>query len=932
MDAYIPPEMHSTLAYGVAGVAGLYLLVRATTDFGPKLDFLPTVGPSAPLISYLGAFRYVFNAKEMFQEGYEKFPKGVFRVALIDRWSVLVSGKQMVEDIANAREEDMSFHQSTNEFLQTRYTLGRGIERDPYHPAVIRTSLSRNVGSRFPDIRDEIVCAFGDLLPLTGDEWLVVPAYDSMMRIIARTSNRMFVGLPLCRNEDYLALNIGVAMDVVVKAQLINFLPAFLRPTLGPLISLLRSNMRRASKHLTPLVAERLKQVEMHGKDWPEKPNDLISWLIDYADGDELKLEALVQRVIFINFAAIRTSTDTFVHMLYDLVANQSYIEPLREEIQAIVSEEGWTRASVGKMYKLDSFLRESQRLHGIGTQSLGRKVIKPEGFTFSDGTHLPTGTYVHATTWSLHHDPELYPDPHQFDGFRFWRMRDAADQAGSAKYAAVTTNLDYLAFGHGVHACPGRHFAAVELKAILAHILLNYEFKFEEGREGRPENQGSSSHQCMLLLDLHDDLLLCVLSDFLDVPDVLNLRKAGLRIHLRSTLTEQKTCKRLEQLTRDNTVWRALLARFRAAGDIPLPPGASKHAHAETPVIDAWRAEERWTQERQQRILYTPESGLTNEVVWMEVYLDRWLLVAFVTGLVKLWDGLEEYATLDLWGSGKPGRWRSCASCLVPGPERIVLALSCFNTYETLVYQVQLGVDEAEFEVLYSTSAAAARTVRAIDGNRELVVLSSASMHVLDVLNWSTGTTRSVLLDADEQDDDLFNSVLACKLLNDYFLVVRTHTIELHSSGSTPVIHRLPNAISARATPLLSEPFVSSSGGVTLRALVYDAHSIACYAISLILNVPPAMDVASIGEARPPPTIPQGGVQPTRSRWFVSAYAVGAQGIRGVWVERESARMARTVRVFSLPRDMNAARSVFTLPSYDLRGRFFLGLSPTPS
>ncbi|KAF7309424.1 Cytochrome P450 [Mycena indigotica] len=493
MQAAIPTEIQPFIALSLAGLAGLTFFLWTTYDAGPNLDFLPTIGPSGSLSSYLGAFRYVFNAKEMFQEGYERFPASMFRIALIDRWSVLVSGKQLVEDIANAREEDLSFHQSTNEFLQTRYTLGRGIERDPYHPVVIRTSLSRNVGSRFPDVRDEIVCSFADLLVLQGnDQWLAVPAYSTMMQVIARTSNRMFVGLPLCRNEDYLALNIGVAMDVVVKAQLINFLPAFLRPTLGPWISSLRSNMRRASKHLTPLVAERLRLLEEHGKDWPERPNDLISWLIDQAQGDELGLEALVQRVIFVNFAAIRTSTDTFVHMLFDIATHQSYIQPLREEIEAIVNEEGWTRASMGKMYKLDSFLRESQRLHGIGTQSLGRKVVKSNGFTFSDGTRLPQGTYIHATTWSLHHDPELYPDPHVFDGFRFSKLRDASDVAGSAKYAAVTTNLDYLAFGHGVHSCPGRHFAAVELKAILAHILLNYDIKLEPKDEvkGRPENQ----------------------------------------------------------------------------------------------------------------------------------------------------------------------------------------------------------------------------------------------------------------------------------------------------------------------------------------------------------------------------------------------------------------------------------------------------------
>jgi hypothetical protein len=34
----------------------------------------------------------------------------------------------------------------------------------------------------------------------------------------------------LGRDPDYLALVNQVAMDVVVKAQLINFLPAFLRP------------------------------------------------------------------------------------------------------------------------------------------------------------------------------------------------------------------------------------------------------------------------------------------------------------------------------------------------------------------------------------------------------------------------------------------------------------------------------------------------------------------------------------------------------------------------------------------------------------------------------------------------------------------------------------------------------------------------------
>ena len=39
----------------------------------------------------------------------------------------------------------------------------------------------------------------------------------------------------------------------------------------------------------------------------------------------------------------------------------------LREEIEAIVAANGWTKASIGKMWKLDSLMRESQRFNGIG-------------------------------------------------------------------------------------------------------------------------------------------------------------------------------------------------------------------------------------------------------------------------------------------------------------------------------------------------------------------------------------------------------------------------------------------------------------------------------------------------------------------------------------------------------------------------------------
>lgn len=57
----------------------------------------------------------------------------------------------------------------------------------------------------------------------------------------------------------------------------------------------------------------------------------------------------------------------SFTHALYHLAAQPQYIQPIREEVERIIAEEGWTKPSMTKMRKLDSFMKESQRYTGIG-------------------------------------------------------------------------------------------------------------------------------------------------------------------------------------------------------------------------------------------------------------------------------------------------------------------------------------------------------------------------------------------------------------------------------------------------------------------------------------------------------------------------------------------------------------------------------------
>ena len=84
--------------------------------------------------------------------------------------------------------------------------------RNPYHNEVVRGPLTRNVGTKFAEIHEEIQEAFGDELSSSLGawiqpflvkcsprvEWTSVIVSPMIRRVVARASNRLFVGLPLC--------------------------------------------------------------------------------------------------------------------------------------------------------------------------------------------------------------------------------------------------------------------------------------------------------------------------------------------------------------------------------------------------------------------------------------------------------------------------------------------------------------------------------------------------------------------------------------------------------------------------------------------------------------------------------------------------------------------------------------------------------------
>ncbi|KAJ9611675.1 hypothetical protein H2200_004859 [Cladophialophora chaetospira] len=463
--------------------------------------------------------------KEAIHQAYQQYSKNDQSciIAKINGDEIILPAS-LITWIINQPENVLSVAEPHKDFLQTDYTFVHPVVVDqPLHHETIRSELTRQLGALTTDIMDELGAAFDDVWGTDTTEWKEVCPFETMKLIIARTSNRVFVGLPLCRNKALLDAGIGFATAVPVASVLLRPFPEFLRPLASLVIA--RPNRRHTkafARLLRPEIERRNRLLEGQNGELEKKigdpePNDFLQWSIRRARDSPYPHERdpniLAERVLAVNFAAIHTSTFSITNAIFDLVAadpKKQYLDVLREEASSIVAADKgvWTKAGLAKMYKADSTLRESSRIGSFLGAGLSRKVMVLEGITAPNGTFCPYGSYVSVPTNGVHNDPEYYPDAATYDPFRFSIQRESCPElldvqdeklpsdlsATKATHTRSSSNTDeyikkanlsfvstsptYHPFGHGRHACPGRFFAANELKLLLAYMIMNYEFE----------------------------------------------------------------------------------------------------------------------------------------------------------------------------------------------------------------------------------------------------------------------------------------------------------------------------------------------------------------------------------------------------------------------------------------------------------------------
>lgn len=146
--------------------------------------------------------------------------------------------------------------------------MGYGVGYRTYHTSVVRGSLTQSINTKVPAMLEEIVDSFDTQIGMpTGrsasmgecqfdgfryadcycmTDYEPFPMYDIIAMTVAKASNCVFVGAPLCkqlllfkqyssnmsrlaRNKEYLQVAIDYAQAVVISAEIVRNFPDWLK-------------------------------------------------------------------------------------------------------------------------------------------------------------------------------------------------------------------------------------------------------------------------------------------------------------------------------------------------------------------------------------------------------------------------------------------------------------------------------------------------------------------------------------------------------------------------------------------------------------------------------------------------------------------------------------------------------------------------------
>ncbi|TVY90415.1 Cytochrome P450 monooxygenase [Lachnellula willkommii] len=462
----------SIILYVAVIAVGAWLLYSKRAPAPPKLDL--------PYLKFEGdnsASRYRMESETILGRGYAQYTKKGSPFTMRDpndpeRPMVMLPAKY-IDEIKWIPENRMSFWKHID-----------------------KQSILSQIGG--PGITEEVALAARQGLN-RALEWTSMLPYPLLIKIFASMSACAIVGPELGGLDSEwqgLSMNyVSAALSApsIVKNKYPTWLYWLSQYTNGGVRTMWK-HRARAREILTPVLQNRINATEelkakgIKKPKGPRKYEDGVQWLLDAhtAHGKILTPDQLAQDLFVIMTASIHSTSGAGLAIIFDMLEHPDTLSDITQEILEVQSKLPggiWTRKALGQLKLLDSFMRESARVHAL-TQYTAAQRIPTETWSFKDGLTIPSGFTMAFPSYHHNFDSAVHPHPDTFDAYRHLRKRE---ESNTHKFHFASVSEDMLNWGAGRHACPGRFFAQETLKLLIIHMLVHYEFKHEAGNEKTP-------------------------------------------------------------------------------------------------------------------------------------------------------------------------------------------------------------------------------------------------------------------------------------------------------------------------------------------------------------------------------------------------------------------------------------------------------------
>ncbi|KAI5204582.1 hypothetical protein AUEXF2481DRAFT_1235 [Aureobasidium subglaciale EXF-2481] len=440
----------------------------------------------APIIGYknaiLARWQFFRNGPALIREGYAKYKDGFFKVSGND---LLIVPNKYLAELASMPPERLSLNTAIVDAFQRLHAITAVITDHSLQTRMITTRLTPKLGVQAPLVQEQFQKHLPTELPATKTEWLSMNALHLARRMVHRGVATQFV-TELAESEEYLNVAIDYSENGFKHNFCLRVFPDLIKPVVARLLPTswgVNNALKRAKRMIIPLIQERRRQ-EKENPSY-QKPEDFLQYLMDGGEEIQDDNETTVQRLMVTYLGSGPSTVIAVAQVLFDLCVHPEYVDVLREEANEVLRNSGYNKQSLAAMKKMDSFMKESQRLSP--PTLLGFNAIVRQPVTLHDGVILPEGAHIQMATYAIGTDPDRVSNPNEFDGLRSFKQRIQSIENNGNQF--TTTSDNSLHFGHGKIVCPGRFFADHSMKMIVSNIILKYDLRFKDGSRQRPQN-----------------------------------------------------------------------------------------------------------------------------------------------------------------------------------------------------------------------------------------------------------------------------------------------------------------------------------------------------------------------------------------------------------------------------------------------------------